>query len=277
MKAPVFIVLSLAVLLVQSVIAEGQKVTAEQLPAAVWQTIQKQANGRQPTSITREETGGEVSYEVMLPAGGGIERSMTVGANGALLSFEVVLTETPAAVQKTIAAQLNGGTIDGIEKTQDDGEVAYDVDFTTKDGQERSFSVSDDGTLLSIQITLEDAPPAVQAAIKTASTDGKIGEIEKQFDDGVITYDVTFTNKAGAERTFTVSAEGKLTRLEITIAEATVAAQKTIRNRVGTGTLQRVMEIFGGNGTTYEVEGFTDGKPMAFKVGPKGKFLGKLD
>jgi len=277
MKAPVFSVLGLAVLLARPASAESQKVAAEQLPAIVWQTIQKQADGRQPTSITREETGGEISYEVVLPAGGGKERTMTVGANGALLSVQVALSETPIAVQKTIAAQLSGGTIDGIDKTQDEGEVVYDVDFTTKDGQERSLSVADDGTLLSIQITLEEAPPAVQAAIRGASTDGKIGEIEKQFDDGVITYDVTFTNKAGAERMFTISAAGKLTRLEITLADATVAAQKTIHERIGTGTLQRVMEVFGGEKTIYEVEGVADGKPVAFKVGPKGKFLGKLD
>ncbi len=255
MRASAFFALSLVLVLAGSAAAENQKVTAEQLPPAVWKTIQTNADGRQPTSITREETGGVITYEVVLPAGGGKDRTMTVGATGALISIQVALTETPAAVQKTIAANLNGGfdrrhlATKKIIPWRQRGQRCPMMWISPRRTVRNAASpIVDDGTAA-------ERPDCAgwgrylrrcRARSRHAATDGKIGEVERQIDDGVVSYEVTFTNKAGAERTFTISAEGKLTRYGrrlLAEAAASPAACASIhKTGIGAGTLQRVME-----------------------------------
>ena len=57
----------------------------------------------------------------------------------------VTLEECPAAVQQTINARLDGGTIKEIERTTDHGEVLYEVDVQGVDGVVE-FDVAEDGT-----------------------------------------------------------------------------------------------------------------------------------
>jgi hypothetical protein len=254
-------------------------IPADQLPPAVWKTIQARTDGRQPSSIQKEDAEGTIIYEVVFSVGGDQERTLTVGGDGTLLSAEISLTEAPAAVQKTIAAQLGDISVDGIERTSADGETSYDVDFTTKAGEERSLSVAEDGTLLSIQVGIDETPPAVQTTIKGNVADGKITQIDKTFDEKTVTYDVGFTPKSGTEQSFTVADDGRLMSMEITLDQSSPAAQKTIKNRIGNGCILRVSASFseGKKVTAYEVEGVRDAKSISFKVGPKGKFLGALD
>jgi uncharacterized membrane protein YkoI len=262
-----------------SALFAAESILADQLPPAVWKTIQSRSDGRQPSSIQKEDAEGTVIYEVVFSVGGDQERTLTVGGDGTLLSVEIALTEAPAAVQKTIAAQLGGGSLDGIERASEGGETTYDVDFTTKGGEERSLSVAEDGTLLSLQVGLEETPPGVQTTIKNQIAEGKISQIDKTFDESTVTYDVSFSLKAGTEQSFTVADDGRLMSMEITLDQSTPAAQKTIKNRLGSGRILRVSAVFGEGKkvTAYEVEGMADGKPTGFKVGPKGKFLGGLD
>jgi len=271
--------LALLCLGVSPLLLAAESVPADQLPPAVWKTIQAQSNGRQPSSIQKEDAAGTAVFEVVFAAGGDEERTLAVGGDGTLLSAEISLTEAPAAVQKTIAAQLGDSALDGIERASEDGETTYDVDFTTTAGEERSLSVAEDGTLLSIQVGIDEIPPAVQTTIKGNVADGKITQIEKTFDEKTVTYDVGFIPKSGSEQSFTVADDGRLVNMEITLDQSTAAAQKTIKNRIGNGRILRVSAVFGEEKkvASYEVEGVRDGKPVGFKVGTKGKFLGTLD
>jgi putative PepSY-like beta-lactamase-inhibitor len=257
-------------------VAEPQKVAAEKVPPAVWKTIQAQSGGKQPSHIERDDAGGTVTYEAAFPVGTDDERTVTVAGDGRLLQADVELAETPAAVQKTITTQLSDATLDGIEKNLEGDETTYEVDFTTKAGQEKSMSIDQEGTLLSLELTLEETPPAVQAAIKTQVADGKLDQIEKSFDDEAVSYDVAATTKAGKERNFTLAADGTLASVEVTLAEVAAPAQKTIQKRIGTGQLLRVAETFENQKLAgYEVDGMVDGKITAFKVGLGGKFRGE--
>ena len=260
-------------------VAETHQVTASQLPPAVLKAIQSQSGGKQPGRIERDDADGEVSYDVVFPTDNGKERTITVGEDGALLSVEVSLAETPAAVQKTILAQVKDGTLAGIDRAAEDGETFFDVEFTTKAGQERVLSVAEDGTLLSVEVALDETPPAVQGTIKTQAGDGKIDQIEKCFDDGVTTYEIGFTSKSGKERSFTVGADGRIVSVEVSLDEPIDAVQKTIRNKIGDGRILRLTETRSAKQTVagYEVEAIVNGKAVTFQVGPKGKFLGMMD
>ncbi len=59
----------------------------------------------------------------------------------------VTLDAVPAAVRATIDAQLNGGTIDEIERSEKDGAVRYEVDIEHTDG-DFELVIAADGTLL---------------------------------------------------------------------------------------------------------------------------------
>src|SRR5258708_15384504 len=82
----------------------------------------------------------------------------------------VPLSKVPAVVQKTIHATLIGAKLGEIERIEENGEVAFDVEMTRGD-VERSFTVAEDGTLLSIEVFLAETPAAAQPTItKTVGT-----------------------------------------------------------------------------------------------------------
>src|ERR1700722_7339432 len=107
---------------------------------------------------------------------------------------KVALSDTPAAVQKTIQAQVADGKMGDITKSADGEDTDYDVDLTTKDGTDRDFTVAkdgkemdftvdDDGTLDSMEVDLSQTPGAVQKAINAQLNGGKVSEIDENFDD----------------------------------------------------------------------------------------------
>ena len=73
----------------------------------------------------------------------------------------VSLRELPAAAQKTIREQLRSANVKEIERNTENGEVTFTVNVS-KSGEEREFIVREDGKLLSVEVSLEEAPPAVQ-------------------------------------------------------------------------------------------------------------------
>ena len=77
------------------------------------------------------------------------------------LSKPVKFKELPAAVQKTILAQVGDGKLGDIDKVIEDGETRYDVELT-KAGVERSFSIATDGRLISWQMFMRELPEAVR-------------------------------------------------------------------------------------------------------------------
>ena len=60
------------------------------------------------------------------------------------------LSDAPAAVQKTVQAQVAGGTMGDISKYLYAGEMIYDVEFTATNDVERDFRVAVDGTVLTV-------------------------------------------------------------------------------------------------------------------------------
>ena len=244
------------------------------LPAVVQRTIQKQAANSAPGEITRVEEDGEITFETEISVGGRA-RDISVGEDGTLLSIEVTLAETPTAVQKAITAQVGAGKLVGVDKIFDDSEASYDVVMTTKDGQERAFSVEENGTVSSLEVALAETPAAVQKTITAQVGTGKLGTVTRIFDEST-TYDVEASTVDGKEREFSVGNDGKLLSVRVTLEETSPEVQKTIRGQIGTGKILRIDKSFERRSKTlpYEVEGLKNGKPFNFSVGAAGKFLG---
>jgi len=149
------------------------------------------------------------------------------------------------------------------------------VTMTTKDGQERAFTVEENGTVSSMEVALADTPAAVQKAVKAQVGTGKLDSITRILDEG-LSYEVAMTTAEGKEREFTVGATGRLQSMTVTLDETGSEAQKTIKEQIGTGKILRIERSFEGKSKVppYQVEAIKNGKPFYFSVDPKGKFLG---
>jgi len=245
-----------------------------QLPPAVQKGIQAQLGNGTLGEITRNEEDGVVTYTVEITKGGQT-RDYSVDETGALVGLEMMVQETPPAVQRTILAQVGQGTVDSIEKTIDGSEVSYDVEWKSTDGAAHSFSVLESGALNSVGVTLEETPPAVQATVTREVGNAQLKEISKTVEDDGVYYDVTI-NRNGVDRDFSVAANGRLDSRQVFLSEIPPPAQATIQRTIGNGTLVRIDLMFEKirNVFPFEVEGVVNGKTLYFNVGPKGAFLG---
>ena len=185
------------------------------------------------------------------------------------------MSELPLPVQKAIQTQLGKDTLDAIEKTFDLDGIAYEVEITTKDGRESSFSVSESGVLLEVELDLSGAPAEVQKTVSAQIGNGTLSSLTKMIDEGAVTYEAEFI-KDGKDGAITIANDGKLLRVQILLEEASPEAQKTIKEKVGNGRIVSVYKSFVKRDKVlpYEVESVKDGKAFDFSVGPKGRFLG---
>jgi len=180
------------------------------------------------------------------------------------------LHQLPPAIQNAIKTELGDDKLISIEKEDDDGEITYTVTRAVKGG-ERFFTLASDGSILSREITLEETPPAVQNTIKTQVGLGTIESIEKGFEDSEISYDVDFKKKDGTESSFSVGPDGKLTCIQVALAEVPSAARKTIEAHVGDGKIGDVYKLLDGDEAFFDAEVDHGGKSRDVIVAPNGK------
>jgi uncharacterized membrane protein YkoI len=259
-------------------LVSGQKVSLDQVPPPVKATIQKQLAGGQLLEIDKDDDEGEISFTVQFTNKAGAHRELMAGDDGTLLTLEIGVEEAPAEIQKTIRAQASQNKIKQIDKTFEDGEISYEVDFTRPDGTTRSFSVNSAGKLARVQIGLEDLPAEVRKTMDANLHGGKLAEAFKLIDDSEISFEGDVDHD-GQMRDILVAPDGKLQSVELTMAEVTGPARKTIEEKVGNGKILRVEKTTEQRQGVmpYEIEARKDGKTIRFSVGPRGRFLGMND
>lgn len=259
--------------------ADDVTVQLSDTPAAVQKAIQAQVGDGKMGDITKCTDDNDLVFDVDLTAKDGAERDFTVAQDGTLLSKEVTLAETPDAAQKTVQSELSGGTLESIDKNLADADVSYDVEGTGKDGKEKDFTVADDGTVLSREVTLAKTPDAIQKAIAAQLNGGKVTSIDENFDEDGTNFDVGFTTPGGTKTSFNMTANGTLASKQVEISEVPRKARDTIMNQIGDGTVLRIDKSYvkQGNFFPYEVEGRKNGKTYDFSVAPRGRFLGMAE
>jgi len=245
-----------------------------ELPAAIQTAINRQVGKGTLVGVAKQFDDGKMTYLAGIAFPDNTERDFTFAEDGTLASQEVNLRELPPAVQTAITTQVGKGKLEGIDKAFDDGTITYEATMTNPAGQDRAFTVAEDGTMVSQEVSLTELPPAVQGAVTAELGKNKLEGIDKTFDNGATTYEVTKTNPAGQDRDFTISEQGSLVTREVSLADTPPAVQNTITQTISDGKVLRIDRTFDTKRKLFEIEGQKDGKDFDFTVGPKGKFLG---
>lgn len=199
-------------------------------------------------------------------------REFTVGADGVMTRYEIDFAELPRAIRTTVQGQIATNQIERVDRTFEDGELNYDVQFTSN-GSPRVLTVGTNAVLARIEVGLNETPAAVRQTVQAQLRGWKLGDIDKVFDEGEVTYEVD-AKKGRAKREFTVDAGGKLLSEKIELAEVPAAARRVIEDKVGQGKITRIDRNHEDDGTlSFDIESKKDGKSFDFSVGADGKIL----
>ena len=198
----------------------------------------------------------------------------------ALADETIALSDTPAAVQKTIHDQVANGKMGDITKSAEDLDTIYDVELTATNGFRRDFTVAQDGTLLSTQVTLGETPAAVRQTIQSELNGSGPDSINKNLDGADISYDIEGPDPDpgadGKEIDFTVDEDGTLSSREVALAKSPDAVQKTIASQLNGGKVETIDENFDDDGTNFDVTvTTTEGRDTSFNVDAEGTMTSK--
>lgn len=186
---------------------------------------------------------------------------------------ERVLARQPAAVQKTIRAQVSDGRLRSINKDDEDGDITYDVEMV-RGGRMRSFTVGAEGELLDTEVFLEELPATLQQAIKKKIGSATLGEIDKSAADGDISYDVEMIG-GGKTLSFTLDASGTLTDEEVFLAELPEGIQKAVQKEMGGGMLDGITRSFDSGEVFYDADVIDGGKTLTLTFDAKGALVSR--
>ena len=138
-------------------------IPVEELPAAVRETIKKEAAGRPIADIDRETWQGRTVYEVEFKASGR-NPQIHIAEDGTIVRAEkrsggelgtsirnlfmgTQLEDTPPAVQETIRREMRNGAIDDIDVKRRSGQRIYKVGISDRQNTFQ-IHVAEDGRLL---------------------------------------------------------------------------------------------------------------------------------
>jgi hypothetical protein len=124
------------------------------------------------------------------------------------------LKDLPAAVQKTVQDNLDGGEIKNIVKEKEDGIEQYEVE-SIRNGKSRDYNVDVKGNLLLVEeaTTIAAIPAAAKASIHKKVADGKLAVVETFTKTGQpMMYEASYTDKKGKKHEVLVKADGTETK-----------------------------------------------------------------
>ena len=147
-----------------------------------------------------------------------IAATVTGGFTASLFAAEketkINMDKVPAAVQAAVKKYAAETEIKGIEDSDVNGTKVIEFDIE-KNGKTSEVAFRPDGRLFSTEneITLADAPTAVQKTVAKKGKNAKVGTVDKVVQEGKTSYEVVI-EKHGEKVEYTISADGKITDKE---------------------------------------------------------------
>jgi hypothetical protein len=119
-------------------------------------------------------------------------------------------TDLPAAVEKTVAAQVQGATIRGFSQEKENGQFFYEAE-TTVAGHSKDILIDSTGAVVEIeeQVAFDSLPTAVKAGLQAKAGEGKILKVESLTKhDKLVAYEAK-VQTAGKKKEIQVGPDGK--------------------------------------------------------------------
>jgi uncharacterized membrane protein YkoI len=179
--------------------------------------------------------------------------------------------QLPPPVQKGIAAQMGSGSKLGeIDRDEESGEVTYTIEII-KGARSIDCTLDANGSLLSVEVTLAETPPAVQKAIQGQVGPGALESIDKTFEEGKVGYDVDWKSKDGAEHSFSLDDGGKLSSVQLAPQELPPAVQASMVKEIDPAKIKDIEKTFDDNTVLYEITFDKDGVERAITYEESGR------
>ncbi len=108
--------------------------------------------------------------------------------------------QLPPAVEKTVARESEGATINGFATEVEKGKRLYEVELTVS-GHSKDISMDKNGNIVEVEeeVSMDSLPSAVRDALKKRAGTGTIGKIESLTKNGkLVAYEAHV--KTGAKR-----------------------------------------------------------------------------
>jgi uncharacterized membrane protein YkoI len=187
------------------------EVEPEELPPLAWHTIHAQAPGWKVEEIDKNLAEAVLTYDVLMTRDGR-ERNLHLDVAGELQSRQIFPEEAPPAVWQAITNEVPGGRIDAIDENFETEANTFDVEARSTNSEYLSFQVSERGTLLSRQITLDQILPVARRTIRLQlGPNGKVIRLDRWLNrnpEGVTPIQVT-GRKDGLPYNFLVGTGGR--------------------------------------------------------------------
>jgi len=200
------------------------------------------------------------------PAGTGGKHRMSV-SDGPAAAGDGLPPMLPV-VRQAILAEAAGATIEGCQRTTEEGELVYEVDIT-RGGVERSFAIGLDGVLRSRQYFLPELPAVVQQTVASLKMRGELGNIYWCNEAGDLVYEVEIGS--GADKRFcTVAPDGTHLATQRQFIELPPATQQTIAEQAGADTISSVSRDETEAGDVFDAVLLRDGRRRIVSVNAAG-------
>ena len=123
----------------------------------------------------------------------------------------ISLKEAPAAVQKTVTAELKGGKLRGLSVEVDKGKTTYEAELTVE-GHDRDIVIDPEGKIVEAErvVQLSALPEMVRASILHEAAKGTVERVEELTKGGVVSYEALIKETGKKNREIVVGADGKV-------------------------------------------------------------------
>jgi len=125
---------------------------------------------------------------------------LAISATGSSQERKLKREQLPPAVEKTVARESEGATINGFATEIEKGKRLYEVELTIN-GHSKDISMDKDGNIVEVEeeVSMDSLPSTVQDALKKRADAGTIGKIESLTKNGkLVAYEAHV--RTGAKR-----------------------------------------------------------------------------
>jgi uncharacterized membrane protein YkoI len=262
-----------AILAVVAIIGQVKAgpVTLSALTSKVQEAIKSQSAIGSVIGIDETTENGEKSYDVVFTKNG-VERTLTFSEEGKVIRTQVFETNLPPVVRQIVSTEFKGIKPVEYYRVTKDEEPYYDLEIPGGNAT-NSLSVAENGRWWSLDIGLADVPAPVRTIIERELGAGDYDSICKTKEDGKLYYEAETTAKDGHDINLNITPDGNLIfrEDEVTLAQASPAAQKTIRAQFKEDQIDSITKHAENGGVTFEVEAHRDGKTIEMSVGRAGR------